>query len=412
MIRASETPPPTPFPFFAAALLAALTLPGCGGDDSGRVSHAQGGWKPPGPDAPVLSYEFGMLRHGAKVRHTFDIPMPDDEHDYVPLGYSRNCTCATHEFVIVGGDGAERIPTGQPLPQFAVRDGENLQIRLTIDTSLKEPTYQKSVVVPGQIVLQTSKAPYEQKRLPVQFSFGIQPPIEVTPAATVAFNQMPRSTTFSRDYYLSSKEGPVRYGAVRIIERDPADPSRDREVPDITHTLEQDGTKAKLRLTFAPSDERSIGPFACRILIETDLPLSEGAEETGAVGPGTGGYTLELPATATVVPDIQLGPPGRFSFGQIDFAAPNQAQCTITDHDRTREPEFYIVRIVDTDDRDVSEHFTGSVEIVPERPRSRMLLLDYHGTLDGNIFRGRAHLAKSAQGPVVQTVDIVAFRRR
>ncbi|MCA8942372.1 MAG: hypothetical protein KDB80_07395, partial [Planctomycetes bacterium] len=155
---------------------------------------------------------------------------------------------------------------------------------------------------------------------------------------------------------------------------------------------------SRLRLTFRPAPGRPLGPFACRVEITTDVD--------------GGDYTLMLPVSGIVVPDIEIAPPGRLGFGSIDVSDKSSQQVMVTDHDTSRPAEFYVTGIVDRDGTDMSEDFSARFDPVPDAPRSRMLILDYAGTLDVNSFRGEVLLAKSPGGETVRTVEFVGYRRR
>ncbi len=345
-----------------------------------------------------LEHDFGTLRHGERATHVFVVPTPDDGFDYIPVGFQRKCTCASHEFLIHGKDGEIRYPTGQPFGQYAVRDGERLELVLHLDTSVRESASASSISIPGQIVLQADNSmPPRRELIPISFRFGIAARIQITPAATIDFGRMPHGLAFARTYSLRGVDGPVRYGAIRCVETDPSNSNLERDVQDVMTDLVMDGDEAKLKIEFKPSEERPAGPCAMRVEMETDLP---------------GGYRLVLPVSAFVVESIEVRP-AKMLFGQIDLSAPFTKHVQITDHDRGRPAEFYVKRIVDQSGADASQHFAARFEPIENEPRSQMLLLDYRGTLtDVRYFRGSIDVAKEPSGDTVRTIEFSGFRRR
>jgi hypothetical protein len=390
-IREAMITPNRALPCFVVLAIAG----GCGdGDDAGRPGVRPGAR----PVSAVVRHDFGMLRHGAVGRADLKIPLPAVSAPLIPIGFMRDCTCARHQFVLVDREtGEERIATEQPFSEFAVREGEDLILRLELHTLDKEAADHPRASVRGRVVLQEDDEAHRRHDVPVLFEFGIDCPLSVEPFAHLDMGDWPRTVAYRQTFRVRGDDGPVTLSDVRCLETDPSAPQRLREVRDCDVSIEVDGDETRLRLEFRADEDRLEGPFAFAVLARTDLP---------------DGYSLRLPVSGKLVGAIEVSPPGRFSFGRIDLEQPTTRILVITDHDPERNPEFVVLGIVGHDGADMSKHFAMELSEIPGQPRSQHMELRYVGGLAGErSFRGVVQLGKERGGEELISIPFFGFRR-
>jgi len=380
------------------ALFTGLAL-GCGGNDqtsaptddfSGKLSQR---WS-----KSVVSYDFGTIEHGQVGHADVEIPLPSDLGPMIPLGFLRNCSCARHEFVIVGTNGKERIANERPDSVNAVQNGEKLVLRLSLHTSDLEAEDLARNMVRGHVVLQEDADSYRRELVPVQFSYAIETPIQVKPFAHLDLGDIARSARYHQTFELHSRRGAMRMGTPHCIEPEPGAPDHWRECTDLHAELTSGGDLYLLRISFAASAERSEGPMMMAVVIETDLPNA---------------YEFRLPVSGKLVPDIQLSPPGKFFFGTVDFTKPSKQYMVSTDHHPDRTLDLVVQGIVDAAGKDISEHFDLHISPVPDDSRSQQLSLTYDGAIEPvqRRFTGTVYLGTGDDHDPVINLEIVAFHR-
>ena len=342
-----------------------------------------------------LEHHFGVIRHGLTAEADLSVPLPPGK-TWIPVGFQRNCSCSHFVFVIRHPDGSETISMGQADPRFAIGPADELLLRITIETAEKESVDHEVVTIAGEFVAQALDSALDRYVLPVLFRFGIDAPVELRPYGHLDIGDIARSISYRQSFELAS-DRPVRFDEPRCFEPDPAAPEGRRRCEDLEASIEQDGDAATLSLRFKAGSGRFDGPFAMQVEIATDLP---------------DGYTVRMPVTGRVIPDIEVSPPRIFSFRQFDLTKPASQALVITDHDSRRSADFALGSIVDRNGADLSEHFSLSIEPIDGHRRSRHLVLSYDGGVVGSHFRGQVHLARATGGETAVSIDFVGFDRK
>ncbi len=373
------------------------TAQNAGTDPSGTAPQKGQGTDDFKTASTVLKHNFGTLAHGSSAQHDFKIPMDRRHGDLVPVLFQVPCACASSKFVIVGEDGSERIATGQPTPQYAVKKGEKLILRVTLDTSQREAHDEAETGISGVMVLQTANPPHRRRNQSIQFRFGIDSPVDIRPYAHLDIKQIPRSRTFNQTFELHYDDPKTEFGDVRCIESSSV-PGLPKTAPDLTARIEQEKDHSLLHISFKAAPERQLGAFMIQVKIDTNL---------------SSGYVLRLPVSGTLIGDIQLSPPGVFSYGQHPLDQKKKVFLNITDFDKSHSADFVVSSLVDTHGVDISSHFAVQFEPIPTKPRSRRIQLTYLGTLaDRSSIRGKLNLSKRRGAPHIQSIDITAFNRQ
>lgn len=381
----------SPMRMLAAAIL--VVAAGCGDRQTPTPSPA------PGAQRPYVEHDFGMIPHGESRTAELEVPLPESGGPWVPVGFQRSCTCARHEFLVVGPDGSERVVAGIGLasPADAVPAGGSLRIRLTLDTLEKEAADLEPIWTPGQIVLQQASTPPQREFVPIRFRFGIEAPLRLVPFAHIDVGDVPRPVRYRQEIEIHQKDRPVQLGEPKCLEAAPNGGLR--EVRDLRTTLTpgDDGRSWILAIDLKADEDRTDGPFSFEIVMTTDLP---------------GNYVLRVPVSGAIVPALQVSPPGWISFGPFPFDQPRECAVMVTDHDPERAPGFHVVGIVDNNGADLSEHFRARLEPVEEHVRSRTLHLEYLGGIEARTFRGEVLLAKEPDGHPILRIAFAGFDRR
>jgi len=391
-MAAPRAPFPGPAPHVAPAaagpvvvtLLMALlaSLPACGGRSGNRPEETA---DVPDPAVPnVIRHDFGVLPHGTVGVADLVVPCDPAEH-LVPSAYGGDCTCAKGELIIRDADGNERVTTGRVEPRFAVREGETLILRLSVDTGRKEARDQPIAESRGQFHLQPLAASDAvQRPVAVRFTFGIDSPVRLLPTAVVNFGEL----ALSHDLRLTTR---IRPDDPDMTFSAPTCPE-----PRITCGMRRDGADTLVDVTFE-SDRKTLGAFQSVITVPTSDP----------------DYTLEIPVTGTVVPDLTAVPGQVLSMGNLDFVDGGAERfLTVADRSPHRVPDFRVESFVDQDGEDPAPGFTAEIRPLPGDPRRAHLVVTCGGGYPKQEFRGVARVA-SGTGENRATIDItvLAFHR-
>ena len=351
-------------------LLCLLAL-GCGGED------------PAGPRGPlVLRHAFGLIPHGQKPTHDFLLELPRSLGPLVPLNYLGDCTCSSHQLLIRGRDGLERVAPGYRLPQYAVGPEEQLLLRLTIDSSQKEAVDMEPITSRGTVTLQDPGGHRPPVHVAVLFTYGIDSPVRLVPASHMDFGSLPRGRKLTIPMELHSDvDRPIRFGPVH---------STDERLAAV---LSDDGITL-LETTFTANLSDDPGTFHAVVTVETDLE----------------GYRLQIPASGRVIPDITVEPMNKISLGRFDFSEPGAEHfVTVTDHIRSRDPGFAVHSLLDANGTDATQYFAVYVEPKDGDPHVAEVRIEYTGGLKPPQFRGELILAKDLEkGPFI-SIEVVAF---
>lgn len=325
--------------------------------------------RPAAPQPPVvLSHDFGTIPHGQSREHRFSVPIPAGALGVYPLGFATSCSCGLWDFLIRSPAGDER-PTGPAIADNVrvVRPGEELLLRLRVDTSKREAVDAPPVTFRGGVLLHVDGSE-DPVRVPVTFVYAIDAPIRIAPTAHVDFGALPYCRSFAQTLELTADrtEPPVRIGPVRT-----SDPRLQAE---LRH--EEGTTMLDVRFTPRATDrEQSV---VAAVYVDTDLPV----------------YALTIPVTGQITGAIVVEPSDHLGFNNIDFAAPAEVFAFVTDHEPTREPGFVALDIRNVNGASIAEHFTVDVSPVEAMPRMSKVVLRYIGGYEGNAFRGILRLAK------------------
>lgn len=363
-----------------------LTLCGC--DDSTATAP------PPGPRQAIatpkaLLHDFGVIPHGKAAEHQFVLDTRS-LGDFVAVGVRADCSCARSTMALRAADGSVRPITGQPLPEFAARDGEQLVITVQIDTVQKEAVDLAPVQSHATVELQPVQghdAALRRVRWPLVFRFGVDAPVKLQPFAVLDFERIPSGTEKQVLTTLRSDlpERAIVFGPATCDD------------PRVRLQLEPEGERTVLRATWTPA-AGDLGPFRALVRVATDLP---------------DGYAVQIAAVGKVVPDLEATPFAKISL-RADLQQPQPESALtvqsvlVTDHDRRRAPEFVITEFVDDQGRDANDRFEVRLSQVDGDPRSHRVGIRGLGGATGN-FRGRLVLAKDPQAGPFLPIEIVAF---
>lgn len=328
---------------------------------------------PPRPGAPtapaeVLSHDFGTIPHGEKREHRFLVPTPTGRADIYPIGFATSCSCGLWDFLIRSPNGDER-PTGPAIADNVrtVQPGEELLLRLIIDTSKREAVDAPPVTFRGGVLLHAD-GDEEPLRVPVTFVYAIDAPIRVAPAAHVDFGALPFCRSYAQTLELRADrtEPPVRMGPVRTSD------------PRLSAELRQEEGATLLDVRFAPRPDDREQNVSAAVYVDTDLP----------------DYALTIPVTGQITGAIIVEPSSHLGFNKIDFMAPAEVFAFVSDHDPGRDPAFVTLDIRNVNGASLADHFRVDLSPVDNMPRMSRMVLHYLGGFEGNAFRGIVRLAK------------------
>ncbi len=372
----------------ASSAIALALLAACSG---GTEQDAQGPRQQPTPATqplPELTHDFGVLRHGEVRRHDFvlDLRGALGPGWYAP-GTHVDCSCAKTALLLRGPDGAEReIETYGPAAAPAA--GEQLVVRVELDTNKREPVDTGVLESRVQVVLQPANArdPNARRQWPLRFSFQINSPVRLRPQAVLDFERVAPARPVTRTLALAGDEGhKVRFTNARCGDRR------------IEVQLEERDEMTLLRATvrLQPGD---LGSLRSLIQIDTDLDPA---------------YVVRLAAVAMAVPDLQAVPMPKLSLRddlrQAQPPAKRGSQyLLVTDHDESRPADFVVLRLVDQAGRDRRGDFEVTFEAVSGEARSRRMHVRWIGAGAAE-FRGQLVLGKAGLDEPTLPIELVAL---
>lgn len=338
--------------------------------------------------APVvrqpIHHDFGMIPHGEVASVRLPIDFPQDRGPMVPLAFRGNCSCAAWSFVAIGKDGQERVSYGRVDLEHAVFPGEQLFLKLSLDTNRKEALEQKPVTNGGDVLLVDVGEKHERVAIPITFTFGIDTPVRVAPFAHVDFGALPMAKRFPITLELRAKPGQN----VKFVSASVADPR-------VQAGLRQDGDVTCLDIKVVPDRGLGQGPLQTTINVRTDLP---------------NGYVVPIPVSGQFVDDIEIKPMERIAFGRLDLDQPADGFVILTDHDDRRPAEFEVRSIQSIVGEGLSDHFVATLEPIDGAARSFRLNLRYKGTFrGGRTFRGSIEIGKPGLAGSVAKIEFVGF---
>ena len=330
-------------------------------------------------NAPKI-HDFGMIPHGQIAEATFEIPL-SNSIPVIPFRYEKSCSCGTESFLVQSDDGQVRTrsPEDQPL---VVHPGEKLRMKLQIDTSLKEAADQEKTTIHGSVILHDAETQMRKIIIPVSFIYGINSPIEVKPSAHVDFGNLPRSARFPQVLELHRDDENVRFLSVETSD------------PRLKATLSQEDKLSLLHVEFIGGNKQPLGPVYEMVKIKTTAPND---------------YTLIIPVTGLVVPNVIVEPMNLIGFNKIPFDKPAEKFLIVTDHNRSRDPAMQVLDILDSEGSPLNEHFEVRLEALEGAPRSTRMFLRYLGTLQTRSFRGKIRLCKTSDPTELASIDFVGF---
>ncbi len=361
-------------------------LGGCGSDAHKPPGAGTGATAAIVVSPPPAEHDFGVIPHGEKRSHDYELDVHSLGGDYVPLRAQLDCSCGRAELLLRHRNGTERRVDGSPFSPNAPTADETLIARITIDTLTKEAVDIQKTTVRGYVVLQPVHDRDGSLRLqwPILIHFGIESPVVLRPFAELDFAKVSQAsapellTTLAGD---AAHPG-VIFGAITCSDAA------------ITATLEPQGDHVVLRARCQPGQ---IGNHQAVLQIATNLP---------------GGYHVNLPVKWKVVPELEAAPMTKLSFrtdlSREQPAAASQSQYLIVvDHNPQRTAEFTVQTLVSDDGRDARSSFEVTFQPLPEPQQWRMFVRYLGGQPNG--FRGHLTLSKGgAAGPFL-SIELVAF---
>lgn len=376
-------------PRLVTCALAAALCPSCGGSGSGSGSATSESPEPGSPGStplalPVVQHDFGIVRHGDSVTVDLEVPV-DTSRAWVPVLFTGDCSCVRGELWIRGADGSETMTDGRVIADFAVRGDAQLMVRLTLDTSKREPVDAPLAESRASIQLQDlASLEIDRSQVGVVFTWGVESPIEVRPTPTLDFGVL----AVSQSARLPLRLRPSYDRPVALLGASCSDPRIRCELrPD-----EKPGSEDTLLDVVFDSDGETMGAFQGEIAVATDLP----------------GYTLAITVAGDVQPDLTCFPPV-LSMGNFDFGAPREDTFFITVQDRAphRTPDLRALSVIDQDGDDASKHFVATLEPTND-PRRWHLHLRYAGGYEKPEFRGVVRV-QSGSDDNLSTLDVRAL---
>lgn len=334
----------------------------------------------------LLEHDFGVIPHGERRVHEWPLDLSKLPEPSVPLRVHISCSCGHADMRLRKADGTERYVDISGLPRNLPQDGETLFLHVEIDTTDREALDIPHTKSDGYVVLQplTDDTGSNRFQWPFSVRFGVDSPVVLTPFAAIDFANVAQSQTPELVTGLAGDErhSGVTFGAVT---------STDAAI--VANLETKDGAQV-LRVRCRPGE---FGNHRAALSIATNLP----------------GYTLRVPVTWKVVPDLQATP-----MRKVSVSAPLAATQTleeanhrgqfvlVMDHDVRRSAEFAVHRIVGDDGRDLAPHFRVQFQPIPEQPRQHRLLVCYQGGLTTGI-RGEIVLTKAGDAGPFLPIELV-----
>ena len=369
------------------------------GPESNQEAAAQSPGRPGGPsrgkpkpapqDQPrvLLDHDFGIVPHGERRQHEFEVKLADLGEPFVPLRVHLQCACGRAHLVYRQTNGTERIVDTSGSQRNLPVDGERLMLKVELDTAQREALDLEKTTSRGYILLQPLDDPLGTQRIrwPFVIRFGVDAPVDVRPFTALAFGRVAESQTAER---LTTLRGDATHAAMTFDDVRCSDPS-------LEVSLEPGEDCIILRARCTPGE---LGNHRALVSVGTSLP----------------GYRVQLPASWKVVPDLEATPMPKVAI-QADLSKPQEAAAAVrqfvlvTDHDNRRSPEFLVRKIASDDGRDLSQHIAVEFVKIPGQPRQQRMTVRYLGGLRESV-RGTIVLAKPGPG-LELPVDLVVFSR-
>ena len=363
--------------------------------DQGVREQDPGAAKPGLTEAPrkldlAMDHDFGVVPHGARRSHEFELDLDLLGQPFVPLRVHLECSCGTADLRYRDGDGNERFPDGSAFGRNLPADGEKTFLRVELDTRKKEAVDLPKTASRGYVLLQQVQDPtgLGRVRWPFVIRFGVDAPVELRPFAALDFGAVAFSMTGE---LITTLRGDENHRDLRFLEARATDEN-------LKVTLEPDGDRTVLRTTVVPNE---LGNHRAAIAVRTSDPE----------------YVVGITATWKAVPDLEAAPMSKVTIS-TDLSRPQEERARlrqfvlVTDHDARRSPEFSVVEIVSDEGVDASSHFVCDLSPVPTGGRQQRLQVRYAGGLKAG-FRGAIVLGKpddaGAAGAPRLKIDLVVF---
>src|SRR5262245_45726545 len=353
--------------------------------DSGPSPGPQGPAAMRTSDLPGLEHDFGIIPHGEKREHEFELDLRKLGEPIVPLRVHFNCSCGLAEMRLRHRDGRERKVDGNPAA--AAGPNETRIVRPFTATNALEPVDLNRTPSPGFIVLQPTCDLTGNLRVnwPIRVHFGVDAPVVLRPVAAFDFVKVPVSGTGELVTELRGDEAHpgMKFGPVTTDD------------PRVSVALEPADDGVVRRARCQPGE---LGNHRAIVSIATNL---------------ASGYSVHILATWKTVPDLEATPVSKISFLADLKRAQNAAEAAgqfvlVTDHDQKRPPEFVVHEIVAEDGRDLTKSFEVKLTPIPGQERQQRMLVRYVGGLTQAV-RGIVKLTKDgARGPFLP-VELVVF---
>jgi len=341
---------------------------------------------PPQQPSLLLEHDFGMLPHGARRVHEFELDLDALGEPFVPLRVHIACSCGRADVRLRKADGSERFVDGSGYAYNRPEPDERAILHIELDTSRKEAVDLPMTQSQGYVFLQQLSDATGMARIkwPFVLRFGIDAPVVLHPFAEFDLGSVPLS---SNGKGMTTLRGDERHADMTFSNARCDD-------PEVTVRLEPNEDRVDLHVSVPP---RELGSHMAVVTVDTSLD----------------GYQVALPVRWKVVPDLVATPMPKVTFStpldepqgedQMQFQS-----VLVADHDRDRSPEFVVLELVDGRGADASSHFAVSLQPLPGRPRVSRLQVRYLGGLQA-AFRGKIVLSKRDAPDALLPIDLVVF---
>ena len=332
------------------------------------------------------SVAFGMLAHGEKRVHEFELDLDRLGEPYVPLRVHIECSCGRADVRLRKADGSERFVDGSGYSYNRPEADERAILHIELDTSRKEAVDLPMTQSRGYVYLQQMSDSTGMARIkwPFLLRFGIDAPVVLHPFAELDLGSVPES---SGGTAMTTMRGDERHADMTFANARCDD-------PDVRVSLEPAGDRVELHVT---CPRAQLGNHLALVTVDTSLE----------------GYRVALQVRWKVVPDLAATPMAKISFAaQLDRAQDEGAvqfqSVLVADHNESRSQEFVVHELVDDRGVDASSHFAVTLLPLPGRSRTQRLQVRYLGGLDA-AFRGKLVLTKRGAADAFLPIDLVVF---
>jgi hypothetical protein len=352
----------------------------------------------------ILDHDFGIVPHGEKRTHEFELDLDKLGEPYVPLRVHLECSCGRADLRIRSADGTDRYVDGTGHARNIPREDEKLILNITLDTARKEAVDLSSTISRGYVLLQQldDHTGMARQRWAFVVRFGIDAPIVLQPFAALDFGSIAQSMTAEKQTTIRGDENHPDMQFLSVTTTD----------QNLKASLTADDGVVILKTRCYPG---RTGNHRAQVEVSTNRP----------------DYKVVLEATWKVVPDLEAFPMNKISFS-TRFEEPQDPALSVrqftlvTDHNLLRKPEFLVQSVIDSDGNDASSMFEVKVTPVPTSDRQQRLQVRYLGGLlakqqipdkSKTTFRGQIILAKR-QPPTpgapsaTLPIDLVVFPAR